>query len=426
MGFFLLLATINEDIMPGYFWFMAAAACVVVPQRLTALVVVLAAQCLALAWLFHSTLEFPGVGAVVVAIVLRTGDLKRAVPRVVLFLAALVPLPVLGALWYGLPWASGFWSGKGIGSGWGGFVWNKVVFMWGGIAQSVSGGLFVSSLEWLLSAGALKTTVTSLCLVALFGVWLWTGWRKRMLEEWRAAAALFSAVFILAEGMNLYIQPHDPQMQIQPMSWFPFAAAAMYWYGMRLQRPAGILVPAGLCACVLALAITNVRAYLPSRGNDTKALRNILTIERLAPPGRTVFLIQGWEVLAPWLTAAWGPGATDAPVSVEQRDQQRFNVIYMTNQAVHAPGRSPNDSAREVVRLVEHALDEGFEVVATGIWTVPEAGWVDLFAPISGPEKPRAMRAALLERYKGTVIGEVPGWTTFYRITRKRTVAPAS
>ena len=35
MAFFLLLSTINEDIMPGYVWFVAAVACVVLPRQFT-------------------------------------------------------------------------------------------------------------------------------------------------------------------------------------------------------------------------------------------------------------------------------------------------------------------------------------------------------------------------------------------------------
>jgi hypothetical protein len=36
------------------------------------------------------------------------------------------------------------------------------------------------------------------------------------------------------------------------------------------------------------------------------------------------------------------------------------------------PTRSPEDAARDVVRLVSRAVDEGFTVVATDIWAADE------------------------------------------------------
>jgi len=64
-------------------------------------------------------------------------------------------------------------------------------------------------------------------------------------------------------------------------------------------------------------------------------------------------------------------------------------------------------------------------VVAGDIWTQPEEAWVDAFATISTPEKPIAIRNALHAQFAGTKIGEVPGWTSLYRLTRKRATAVA-
>jgi hypothetical protein len=104
----------------------------------------------------------------------------------------------------------------------------------------------------------------------------------------------------------------------------------------------------------------------------------------------------------------------------------RFNVIFVANQATVTPDRTADEAAQEVVRVVDHALEAGFDVVAADIWSTPEEGWVDAFATISGPEKPRAIRAALYERFTGTPMGEVHGWTRLYRITRKARLREAA
>jgi hypothetical protein len=46
--------------------------------------------------------------------------------------------------------------------------------------------------------------------------------------EWRFASVGFVASFVITEVMNLYIQPQDPQMQLQPMVWLPFAVGAVF------------------------------------------------------------------------------------------------------------------------------------------------------------------------------------------------------
>jgi hypothetical protein len=233
-----------------------------------------------------------------------------------------------------------------------------------------------------------------------------------------------SSVFVLGEAMNLYIQPQDPQMQIQPMTWFPFAAACVYWAVGRLSSGTAA-VRSGLAAAAAALAVVNVQAHTPSRHADSIALRNIAILESLAPPKNTVFLLHGFEGMCTWLTTMWGAGATDAPVFPTE-GPARFNAIFVASQATVTPDRTPQVSAREVVWLVDQALDEGFDVVAGDIWSAPEAHWVDWFSTISGPDKPRAIRAALHERYSATPIGEVPGWTRLYRLRRKPGAAPLS
>jgi hypothetical protein len=423
MGFFLLLTTINEDIMPGYLWFVAAVACAVLPRRLGAWAVVLTAQCVALAWLFHSSLQLPAIGAFVAGIAAWAGDVRQAAWRVVLFVEALVPLPLVSAWIFELPWRDSFWSGKGLGTGWGGFAANKIVFLWGGMGQAVAGGQNLGSVAELVAyPQVVWSSLTTIAIATLFIVWLRAGWRQRTLPEWRLAVAVLGVVFVLGEAMNLYVQPQDPQMQIQPMTWFPLAVACMYC-GIGFWNMPSAARRTGVVTALALLMAANIRAHADSRHADSRALASIRTIESLVPRHRTMFLVQGFEGLCTWLTVGWGRGA-GWPGSFEGPTPPRpvgggFNGIYITNELVYFPDRTPADAAENIVKLVDHALDEGFEVVASDIWSLPESAWVESFSTVSDPDRPRAIRAALHERYAGTLIGTVPSWTGLYRLERK-------
>ena len=418
MGFFLLLATINEDIMPGYAWFVAAVACVVVAPRLTPGVIVLAAQCVALSWLFHSSLRLPGTAALVLGIAARQGW-RRSLKSIALFCAALVPVPVIAALSYGLPWHAGLWSWKGLGSGWGGFSINKIVLMWGGIAQSVAGGENLGSMESILNAPLRSwIALTNVVILALFALWLYEGWRRRAEPEWRIAATVLAAAFVLGEGMNLYIQPQDPQMQIQPMTWFPFAAACAFAAVGCLSRGVGVLRGV-LVGLVALLFMSNLEAHAGTRHADSIAPANARAVEALVRPERTMFLLQGFESMATWLTVLWGEGARWPPATSAQPDgTQAFNVIYLS-EIIQYPRFGPSNAADAAVTLIDSAFDKGYDVVATDIWVASEPAWVDSFASVSGAEKPQAVRATLQARFTGTPIGQVPGWGTLHRLVRK-------
>jgi hypothetical protein len=418
MAFFLLLSTINEDIMPGYFWFVAALATAVMPRRPTLPVVVLSAQCIALSWLFHSSLQLPGVGALLVGLVLSADSMRTAIIRVAVFCVALIPLPVLTALKFQLPWTVGLWAGKGVDSGWGGFTFNKIVFFWSGVAQSVLGGENVLSFDYIFSwPNVMRSVGVWLFLAAAGVIWLRTARRERHAPEWRLATGVLAAVFVLGETMNLYIQPQDPQMQIQPMTWAPFAVACVFWTASRVSSRA-TWIRGGLAAGALVLAVVNVNHYAPLRHLDSIAQANVRAVNTIAGRENTVFLIHGFESMNTWLTAEWGAGSEQPEPG--GREVGRYNAITVVEQATLYPHRSPDESADVVVQLVEHALDLGFDVVSDDvIWDLPDATWVDTFASVSSPDKPLAIRHALRDAFTATRIGSVDGWATLYKVTRK-------
>jgi hypothetical protein len=424
MAFFLLLATINEDIMPGYAWFVAALACVVVPARPRVWHVALAAQCVALSWLLHSSLQLPAIGAALAGIIARTPDLRRASRLVGVFAASLIPVPFVSAAFVGVDASAAFWSAKGLGSGWGGFSSIKLMLMWSGIAQYVAGGQNIGDLETVLSTPRVIWISVTWVVVAVLGlVFTRECWRQRGQPHWRASAAVLGLAFVLGETMNLYVQPQDPQMQLQPMTWVPFAAGAAFWraraavHGWVSPLVARTVMP---LAAAFLLAM-NISAYADVRNGDSAALESVRRIETFVDPSRTAFLVHGFEGMNTWLTATWGKGAVwpnrEAPEPLART--HRFHAIYIASQATEFPQRPPAEAANDVVRLVNRALDEGFDVVATDIWAAPEDEWVSSFATISSPDKPRAIRDALRRSFSGTHVGSVPGWGKFYRISRR-------
>jgi len=176
-----------------------------------------------------------------------------------------------------------------------------------------------------------------------------------------------------------------------------------------------------MVAAVIVLLVGNVTAYSPSRHEDSIALANIKMVESFTRPAQTMFVVHGFESLATWLTATWGEGAV-WPNDERPQPQEhvpRFHGIYIASEATVFPSRSPQDAANDVVRLVSRALDEGFTVVSTDIWVADEAAWIASFVTVSGPEKPKAIRAALQENFDGVAVGKAGNWGTLYQLTRK-------
>ena len=223
--------------------------------------------------------------------------------------------------------------------------------------------------------------------------------------------------------MNLYIQPQDPQMQIQPMTWVPFALASVFAVTSGM-RSAASWVPGGLVAATLLLAGLNLNHYVPQRHSDSIAQANVRAVEAMTMRERTVFLFQGFESMNTWLTAAWGPG-TEQPTPGGP-EIGRYNVIYLVSEATEYPNRSAGESAESVASLVERALDEGFDVVTGDVWNRRESDWISDFGTVSSAEKPLAIRRALHERFDVTRIGAIPGWTVLYKVSRKDGTRSAS
>ena len=144
-GFFLLLAVINEDIMPGYalvLWAMVLAAMHF--DRPAPAAVIAVGILFTLGWLFEWRLMFPTLPALLAALALADIALKQRLAMAALLLVTMLAVAGLIALcWDGHTGAMGLpeiiWTGKGVASAWAGFSSEKLELLALGVGQYLIG-----------------------------------------------------------------------------------------------------------------------------------------------------------------------------------------------------------------------------------------------------------------------------------------------
>src|SRR5215218_8473194 len=138
-GFVLLLAVINEDIMPGYtlvlvsmllagLWF----------DRPTVARVMAVGVIFTLGWLVEWRLIFPTLPALMLALALAPVPVLRRAAMIVLLVASILAVVIATQLvWHGHNGSAGvhnlLWTGKGVDSGWAGLTWGKAWTMLSGV-----------------------------------------------------------------------------------------------------------------------------------------------------------------------------------------------------------------------------------------------------------------------------------------------------
>src|SRR5262249_42884326 len=128
--------------------------------------------------------------------------------------------------WEGHPGAVGLpallWTGKGVGTGFGGFSIEKLGLLAGGIGEYWWGGHNLATLQSL--AGKWPEWLPSLSLqVVLLAILAHVFWQRRFDVRWRATAIVFLGTLAAGQVMNAYSQPQDPQMQLNVMPWLTLA-----------------------------------------------------------------------------------------------------------------------------------------------------------------------------------------------------------
>jgi hypothetical protein len=422
-GFVLLLAVINEDIMPGYALVLSAMALAGLWfDRPTIGRVAIVGAVFTLGWLVEWRLIFPTLPALLLALAVSEGSWRPRLQRIaVLLLAIVATAGIVELLCEGHNGAVGLhdllWTGKGVSTGWAGLSWDKAWMMLSGV-----GNYFLIVGGWVdpLSAerAALPLVLSVVLQLAILAGCLVMLWPRRNEPRLRTIAIVFLGTLVAGQVFNLYSQPQDPQMQINVMPWLAVAWGLLV---AALLRHSPVLATMLVILSVLPLA-SNVGALGRFRGGDTRALAAIHALERQFPPESTVFVYWGFEPIATWQYALWSrTWDWDGKVAVAPAPSAdpRFKWIALDAGAIRHPDWTPQQNADAIARDIDQALDRGYRVVISDVWTWTRSEFAGQLGALSAASRADAIFAVLHDRYDATAVFSDPMAGTYYELRRR-------
>jgi hypothetical protein len=364
-----------------------------------------------LGWLVEWRLIFPTLPALLLALAIAALPLRRRAGLIACLLVTVVGTRAScsssgGSMRRAVDLHDLLWTGKGIDSGWGGLEWGKAWMM------------LAASAAILVALGTDATPVTAqhavLPLVAagagragdlhrLRRVW----WQHRGDPRLRAIAVVFLGTLAAGEVLNLYSQPHDPQMQVNVMAWLTVAWALLLW---RARSHAHLRALAVL-SFVPLISTRLVRSLARRRRRGRGRARH----PRAAfPPDRTVFVYWGFEAITMWQYALWShTWDWDG-----KPNDAKFKWIAIDAGAIRhvgwTPSRTPMSSARSRGRLRSR-----LPVVISDVWTWSEAQLAGNLSALSASDRAPAIHAMLHRYYEATPVLEVPAAGTYYELRRR-------
>jgi len=415
-GFVLLLSVISEDIMPGYTLVLGAMALAGLWfDRPTHLRVALVAALFTLGWLIEWRLLFPVLPALVLALLLAPGRPLRRLALIGTLIVSIVVAAGIVQLWSErYPGAVGLhdilWTGKGVATGWAGLSWDKAWMMLSGV-----GNYFLIVGGWVdpLSAkrAALPLFVSVALQTAIFLAAVTAVWPRRAEPRVRAVAVVFLGTLGAGQVLNLYSQPQDPQMQINVMPWLTVAWALLV--AALSLRSRGIVMAIAVLS-LLPLA-WNVAALARFRGGDEAALKAVAALEQRFPPAATVFVYWGFEPITMWQYALWSrTWDWDGKPS-----DAKFKWIAIDAGAIRHPGWTPEHNAEVLKRDIDQALDRGYRVVVSDVWTWNEAELTGQLGALSAASRAPAINRMLHDNYQAEPAFNEPTAGAFYELRRK-------
>ncbi len=421
-GFFLLLAVINEDIMPGYVLVLASmllAALWFGKPNYTRVAIV--GVLFTLGWLFEWRLAFPTLPALVLALAIAEGRRRYRLTMIAVLLAYILAVAgLVQLLWEGHNGAVGLpdllWTGKGIATGWAGLGWDKAWLMLSGVGNYfLMVGGFVDPLS--ARAAALPLSLSALLQFAIFGICLVVLWPRRAERRLWTIAAVFLGTLGVGQVMNLYSQPQDPQMQLNVMPWLTVAWALLC--AALLARRRAMVVLAVLSLAPLAWNVAQLARW---RGGDTAALSALAEIERRFPPESTVFLYWGFEPITMWQFALWSHtwdwdgAATIAPAPTAD---PKFKWIAVDSGAIRHPQWTAEQHAQSIKRDIDLALDRGYRIAVSEVWTWSVDHLAGQLGGLSAASRAPAIHTILHGNYVATPVFSSPTAGTYYELRRR-------
>ena len=374
-GFFLLLAVISEDIMPGYALVLGAVLLAGLWfERPSYIRVAIVGAVFTLGWLMEWRLIFPTLPALLLALAWSDGTIAWRFRRIVMLIASILATAgIVQLLWDGHNGAVGLhdmlWTGKGVASGWAGLSWDKAWMMLSGVGNYflIMGGftdpvtarrlVFPLSVSVLLQGAILVAAAVML-------------WPQRADRRLRAITIVFLGTLGAGEVFNFYAQPQDPQMQVNVMPWLTVA------WGLLAAK---LLVSSGRSRALLFLAILSLAPLVWNgaqlarwRGGDQASLAALAAIEKRFPPDSTVFLYWGFEPITVWQYALWSrtwdwDGAVTPPPAPSATP--KFKWIAIAAGAIRHPDWTAEQHAQSIKRDIDQALDRGYQVAVSDVWS---------------------------------------------------------
>ncbi|CAN5916575.1 hypothetical protein BH11PSE3_BH11PSE3_50410 [soil metagenome] len=402
-GFVLLLSVINEDIMPGYTLVLAAMALAGLWfDRPTHGRVALVGALFTLAWLIEWRLMFPTLPALMLALALAPGRWTRRLALIVTLVVSILAVSgIVQLAWDGHNGAVGLhdilWTGKGVATGWAGLSWDKAWMMLSGIGNYflIMGG-WVDPLSARRAAGPLLLSV-ALQLAIFVGATVLC-WPRRDEGRLRAIAIVFVGTLGAGQVLNFYSQPQDPQMQINVMPWLTVAWGLLV--GASISRSRGLAILLAVLSC--APLAWNVGQLARFRGGDAAAVKAVAALEQQFPPASTVFVYWGFEPITMWQYALWSrtwdwDGAY-AVAPAPLRDP-KFKWIAVDAGAIRHPDWTAEHNAQVLKGDIDLALDRGYRVVISDVWTWSEVELTGQLGALSAAARAPAIYRMLHDNY---------------------------
>jgi hypothetical protein len=422
-GFVLLLSVISEDIMPGYTVVLGAMALAGLWfDRPTYVRVALVAAFFTVGWLMEWRLLFPVLPALLVALALSPERVMRRAALIGTLIVSIVVVTGIVQLWSErYPGAVGLhdilWTGKGVATGWAGLSWNKAWMMLSGV-----GNYFLIVGGWVDPLSAQRTAAPLIVSVALQAAILIAAvaalWPRRAEPRLRAIAIVFLGTLGAGQVLNLYSQPQDPQMQLNVMPWLAVAWALLL--GALLPRSRG--VAAALAVASLLPLVWNVGQLARFRGGDALALKAIAALEQRLPPDSTVFVYWGFEPITMWQYALWSrTWDWDGKVTIAPAPSAdpKFKWIAIDAGAIRHPDWTAAHNAEVLKRDIDQALDRGYRVVISDVWTWNEAELTGQLGALSAANRAPVIYRMLHDSYQARPVFDEPTAGAFYELRRR-------
>lgn len=439
-GHFLTLSVINEDIMPSYFFVLLAMLLAgswfgrPTPARIVTVAIVTS-----IAWLFEWRLLFPVVPPMLLALWLAAGSLRQRGARTALFLLGNSLLPLCVAFWAAIRESmdpSGaaqffgrlFWVGKGVGTGWAGFSLAKLHLVWVGMAESVIGGRYLQSGDWIHHPANIWEVAAGSLLLAVLAVTSVRFVLGRLGDRRLVSIAIvFGGTLLAGQFFNAYSQPQDPQMQLTVMPWIIPAWAMLLTQLLRSParvfareasgRPIRWATPAAFALSLFPL-VNTAPVIAAERGGNARYLAVLARMERQFDPDRTFFVYLGFDALIPWQFTNWSASWPDVDhLPPAPAPNPKFKWLSITDGMIWHHDWTPARHASELKRKIDHASLLGYRIVTNAILERPEQFWVETTLTIAPPEAAIAVRRMLLHDYRAEEVYSDPTEGPFFMLS---------